>query len=201
MSTTTPKNTLQPAQWLSQYGDYLYSYAVLKVGNTTTAEDLVQDTFVSAIRGRDSFKGDSSEKTWLVAILKNKIIDYYRKKDVLKNADEYLSETDAEFTQHFFDSSEGNHWLRDAAPQSWTPSADAQLDSKEFNEILQACIHKMPSRLVPIFLSKFIDEEDSDETCKAHNISPSNYWVIIHRAKVLIRSCLEKNWFLSKLAK
>lgn len=183
------------------YGDYLYSYAMLKVGNSTTAEDLVQDTFVSAIRARDSFKGESSEKTWLVAILKNKIIDHYRKKDVLKDTTEYLSETDSEFTRRFFDSSEGNHWRNDAAPQAWTQPADASLDSKEFNAILQFCIHKMPPRLVPIFLSKFIDDEDSDETCKVHNISPSNYWVIIHRAKVLIRSCLEKNWFLSKLAK
>jgi RNA polymerase sigma-70 factor (TIGR02943 family) len=183
------------------YGDYLYSYAVLKIGNASTAEDLVQDTFVSAIRSRDSFKGDSSEKTWLVAILKNKIIDHYRKKDVLKNATEYLSETETEFSQHFFDSSENNHWLQDAGPQPWTQGPDSDLNSKEFTDVLQFCIHKMPTRLVPIFLSKFIDEEDSDKTCKTHNISPSNYWVIIHRAKVLIRSCLEKNWFLSKMAK
>ncbi|MEI9917508.1 MAG: sigma-70 family RNA polymerase sigma factor [Bacteroidota bacterium] len=197
----TSKNSLHPSQWLALYGDYLYSYALLKVGSTATAEDLVQDTFVSAIRAKESFKGDSSEKTWLVAILKNKIIDHYRKKDVLKNTTEYLSETDAEFTQHFFDSAEGNHWLREAAPQAWSPSADSNLNSKEFNDILQLCIHKMPSRLVPVFISRFIDEEDSDVTCKVHNISPSNYWVIIHRAKVLIRSCLEKNWFLSKLAR
>ena len=173
---------------------------MLKVGNATTAEDLVQDTFLSAIRANDSFKGDSSEKTWLVAILKNKIIDYYRKRDVLKNTSEYLSETEADFSQHFFDTSNG-HWLRSVSPQTWSDSADTNINNAEFNNILQLCIHKMPGRLVPVFLSRFIDEEDSEKTCKVHNISPSNYWVIIHRAKVLIRSCLEKNWFLSKIAK
>ena len=197
MSTDVNKNTLKPSQWLASYGDYLFSYAVLKVGNTATAEDLVQDTFVSAIRAGDSFKGDSSEKTWLVAILKNKIIDHYRKKDVLKEVDRYISETEQEFSSHFFDASDG-HWIRGSVPVSWDESADKALGDAEFNSILQECIKKMPSKLAPVFLAKFIDEEDTEEICKVHKISSSNYWVILHRARVLMRSCLEKNWFMSK---
>jgi len=173
---------------------------MLKVGNSSTAEDLVQDTFFSAIRAKDTFKGDSSEKTWLVAILKNKIIDHYRKKDILKNTTQYIGEAQEDFSKHFFDASNG-HWLRDAAPHVWPGSADASMNEDEFNRTLHACIHKMPQRLVPVFMAKFIDNEDSEETCKVHNITPSNYWVIIHRAKVLMRSCLEKNWFLSTKGK
>jgi len=191
------KTTLVPESWLKTYGDYLFSYALLKVSHKETAEDLVQETFVSAIKGKDTFLGDSSEKTWLVAILKNKIIDYYRKRDVLRDSTDYLTETEDDFSQHFFEKSNG-HWLTDAAPQHWTESADAALNKVEFEKVVQWCIQKMPPKLIPIFTAKFLDEEDSDSICKVQNISSSNYWVILHRAKVLIRSCLEQNWFLQK---
>lgn len=179
------------------FGDYLFSYALLKVGNRDTAEDLVQETFVSAIKGKDNFKGDSSEKTWLVSILKNKIIDHYRKKDVLRNAAGYIAETDDDFSRHFFEPANG-HWLAGAAPGVWSEPADSAINNAEFDQVLQACIQKMPSRLIPVFMARFMDDEDSETICKVHGISSSNYWVIIHRAKVLIRSCLEKNWFLTK---
>jgi RNA polymerase sigma-70 factor (TIGR02943 family) len=186
--------SLNPSSWVRSFGDYLFSYALLKVGNRETAEDLVQDTFVSAIKAKDSFKGNSSEKTWLTSILKNKIIDHYRRSDVLRNASEYIGETDHQFSDHFFDKSNG-HWLKASAPQDWP---DREISNAEFDRVIQMCIHKMPSRLIPVFVAKFIDDEDSEIICKAHNISASNYWVMIHRAKVLIRSCLEKNWFLTK---
>jgi RNA polymerase sigma-70 factor (TIGR02943 family) len=190
---------LDPGLWVKSFGDYLFSYAFLKVGIRETAEDLVQETFVSAIKGRDSFKGDSSEKTWLVAILKNKIIDHYRRKDVLKGAADYLNDTDDEFSAHYFDKSSG-HWLRTSAPRDWSVSADSAVHNAEFEQVLHGCIHKMPPKLVPVFLARFIDGEDSEIICKAHNLSASNYWVMIHRAKVLLRSCLEKNWFLTKIS-
>lgn len=167
----------------------------MKVSSIEAAEDLVQETFVSAIKAKDSFKSDSSEKTWLVAILKNKIIDYYRKKDVLRNTSEYLNETADDFNKHFFEKQNG-HWLKEAAPHTWQESADAAMNQMEFDKVLLGCVEKMPAKLIPIFIAKFLDEEDSETICKVHNISSSNYWVIIHRAKVLIRSCLEKNWFL-----
>jgi RNA polymerase sigma-70 factor (ECF subfamily) len=187
-------NTLQPSKWLDLYGDYLYSYAVLKVGSASVAEDLVQDTFLSAIRAKGTFQGNSTEKTWLVAILKNKIIDYYRKKDVLKDAREYLADTEQEFSNHFFEPVLG-HWLRETAPVAWSESADAKLNHAEFDKVLQFCIQKMPSKIALVFIAKFIDEEETEEICKVHKITSSNYWVIVHRAKVLLRSCLDRNWF------
>lgn len=188
---------LEPASWVKAFGDYLFSYALLKVGNREAAEDLVQETFFSAVKAKDSFHGESSEKTWLVAILKNKIIDHYRKTDVLKNATEYLAETDEGFSEHFFERANG-HWQRGAVPQLWGESADSVMNNAEFNVVVQACIRKMPSRLVPVFVAKFLEDEDAEQICKVHKISSSNYWVIIHRAKLLMRSCLERNWFLSK---
>jgi RNA polymerase sigma-70 factor (ECF subfamily) len=187
---------LKPGDWVKTYADYLYSLALIKVSNKETAEDLVQETFLSAFKAKDSFKNGSSEKTWLTAILKNKIIDHYRKKDVLKDVTSYISDTEKGFDEHFFNEPDG-HWLSESAPLAWKELADAKVNSNEFNKIIQYCIQKMPTKLVPVFVAKFLDEAESEFICKEFNITSSNYWVIIHRAKVLIRSCLEKNWFLS----
>lgn len=189
------KEILRPAEWLKNYGDYLYSFALIKVSNKETAEDLVQDTFISAFKAKNSFKEDSSEKTWLTAILKNKIIDHYRKNDVLKDAVDYITNTESEFDSHFFNETNG-HWLDKATPGNWNEGADTKVNQLEFNKVLQSCIKKMPPKLVPVFTAKFLDEDDSENICKVFNITSSNYWVIIHRAKVLMRSCLEKKWFL-----
>lgn len=188
---------LHPNKWVSNYGDYLFSIALMKTGNTEIAEDLVQDTFLSAIKGADSFKGESSEKTWLVKILQNKIIDHYRKKDILKDTSDYLVSTQENFDAHFFvpDPHSEAYWKKDAVPGHWKSDADSGINQTEFHRVLDFCIQKLPSKLLPVFVSKYIDEEDSDKICKEYGISSSNYWVIIHRAKLLMRSCLEKNWF------
>jgi RNA polymerase sigma-70 factor (ECF subfamily) len=188
---------LNPKHWVSNYGDYLFSIALMKTNNSAVAEDLVQDTFLSAIKAAGSFKGESAEKTWLVRILQNKIIDYYRKKDILKGTVDYLHDTENSFDEHFFhaDHKSQAHWKPDAAPDPWTSAADSGMHQAEFNKILELCMKKLPAKLLPVFVSKFIEEEDSDKICKDYEISSSNYWVIIHRAKLLMRSCLEKNWF------
>lgn len=188
-------STPDPSRWLELYGDYLFSHALLRVGRREAAEDLVQETFISAIQALGMFRGQSSEKTWLVAILKNKIIDYYRKRDVLKETSSYLSETDDEFTQGFFDKVDG-HWLREAAPGHWNESADSEIQRSEFQAVVERCVGKLPTKLMAVFSAKFIEEEDSDKICKDYQLTSSNYWVIIHRAKVLFRACLERNWFL-----
>ena len=185
--------TLQPHLWLKLYGDYLFSIAFVKLSNREVAEDIVQETFIAALKAKDSFRNNSAEKTWLTTILNNKIIDYYRKKDVLKDSTEYVTETGKSFDEHFFE--DNGHWLEHAAPQEWS-NADKNVDRNEFYRILQYCIQKMPQKLVPVFIAKFIDEQDPEIICKEYEISSSNYWVMLHRARVLIRSCLEKNWFL-----
>lgn len=190
-------NTLEPTQWLQRYGDYLFNIALLKVNNTAQAEDLVQETLLSAFKAREGFKGVSTEKTWLTSILNNKIIDYYRKKGSQKNSATYLQETEAAFTEQFFESGEGvtPHWLDQTAPNNWGTGADQKINQQEFYKILQACIQKMPPKLSSVFIAKFMDETETDIICKEFELSSSNYWVIIHRAKVLMRSCLETNWF------
>jgi RNA polymerase sigma-70 factor (TIGR02943 family) len=191
-------NILNPDGWIDQYGDYLYSIAKLKLRDPELAEDLVQETFLSAFKAKNNFKGDSSEKTWLTTILNNKIIDEYRKKARLNNTIQYISETEEAFTNHFFKHGEQviPHWLEETAPADWGGAADKKINQQEFYTILDHCIKKIPDRLAVIFIAKFVDEIETEHICKEFEISSSNYWVIIHRAKVLIRSCLEKNWFI-----
>jgi len=189
---------LDPAGWVRLYGDYLFSLAMLKTGNKELAEDLVQETFLSAIKAKESFKGISNERTWLTVILKNKITDHHRKKDVLKDTDHYLAKTEQGFQSSFFSNAKKDlgHWTMEAAPQNWkNDGADASLNNKEFIKILESCLEKMPARFAPVFLARYLDEDGAEIICKDFNITPSNYWVIVHRAKMLMRSCLEKNWF------
>ena len=190
----TEEEILRPGNWVATYGDYLFSLALIKANNREAAEDIVQDTFLSAFKARDSFRKDSSEKTWLTAILKNKTIDYYRKKDVLNNLTSYLADTEPGFNENFFNKENG-HWLDKAAPAAWKELADTKVNRTELNKIIQYCIQKMPSKLIPVFVAKYLEEEEAETICKVYNLTSSNYWVIIHRAKVLIRSCLEKAGF------
>lgn len=194
----TNVHILNPAQWLALYGDYLFSIAMFKLNDRQLAEDMLQETFLSAIKAAPNFRGESSEKTWLTTILNNKIIDQYRKKSVVKSVTEYINQTEDSFTQKIFESGTGviPHWLEETYPRHWGAGADAGLNQREFEIILGSCIKKMPGKLKLIFMAKFMEEETADNICKEFDLTSSNYWVIIHRAKVLMRSCLEKNWFL-----
>ncbi|HWA34359.1 MAG TPA: sigma-70 family RNA polymerase sigma factor [Cyclobacteriaceae bacterium] len=188
---------LQPETWIQSHGDHLYSYCVLRVENSHVAEDLIQETFLSAWKAKDTFRGGSSERTWLISILKNKIIDHYRQRQPRAESLSGTEEAETMLYGKFFAPSDG-HWLREAAPGSWPESADTGITRSEFAGVLQKCIARMPAALVPVFVAKYLDDEDSETICKVHGISSSNYWVIIHRAKLLIRACLEKNWFLKE---
>jgi RNA polymerase sigma-70 factor (TIGR02943 family) len=189
----TPPNA---EAWLKAHGNYLFSIAMMKTRDKTLSEDLVQETFLSAIKGYDNFQGNSSEKTWLTTILKNKIIDHYRKKNILKDANSYLTETDHAFYDHFFatDQDRNGHWLEAASPKGWEFPADHAIIEKEFNATLELCLSKLPAKLLPVFLARVLDEDDSENICKEFNLSASNYWVILHRAKLLMRACLEAKW-------
>lgn len=189
---------LSPDEWVTRYADYLLNIAIYKVNDVSIAKDLVQDTFLSALKGKEGFKGLSSEKTWLCSILNNKIADYYRKNKESHSVEEYLSATGSGFYDLFFDQSEKmtGHMHRTMMASDWGYNADRGIDEKEFSGILSDCISRIPPKISGIFLSKYFEEKKAEEICNEFNITSSNYWVIIHRAKLLLRQCLEKNWFL-----
>ena len=181
---------LNATKWVSDYGDMLYRYALPRVNDRETAKDLVQETFLAAWRNYDNFKGEISEKNWLFAILKNKIIDHFRKASTrLTDSLPGIADEDA-----YFD--DAQHWTRVAAPQDWNFDTDAPIERKEFYKVLQMCKGKLKEIQNIVFTMKYLEGWESEDICKELNITASNYWVLIHRAKLQLRDCLEKNWFI-----
>lgn len=189
-------HTLNPTNWVTLYADYLLRYAMFRLNDETQCEDLVQETFLSALKAKDKFKGNSSEKTWLTSILKNKIIDEYRKKS--KSTTSLLNdESEAEFDDQFFEAIPMNayHWTKDQTPQDWSPNAIDKITTNEYLQILRKCIGRLNETQIGIIQAKYFEEEKSENICKEFNISKSNYWVTIHRINLMLRKCIEVNWF------
>ncbi len=177
------------AQLFKDYADYLYNFAISRVSDVHVAEDLVQETFISALKNYDSFEGKSKESTWLTAILKNKIIDHYRKKvkQYLHDSIDRLSASD-----DFFD--DKGSWYKDQRPSKWDFDTDKSIEQQEFYTTLQECLTRLNEIQRIAFVMKHMDDVNTDEICKELNVTASNYWVIMHRAKLQLRKCMETNW-------
>lgn len=185
------KTTINPKHWVEQYSDQLFKFVISRVSDSETAKDLVQDTFLSALKSLGNFREEVSEKNWLYSILKNKIIDHYRSK-----AKQSITELNGllEETQDFFD--EVENWKESARPKQWVVDYSQNVETKEFFEILEKCKKKLSELQNAVFTLRYLDDNNSDKICKELNISSSNYWVLIHRSKLQIHKCLEKNWFV-----
>jgi RNA polymerase sigma-70 factor (TIGR02943 family) len=181
-----------PLTWVEEYADYLYRFAMSRLRDEEVARDLVQDTFLAALQKLDSFEGGSQEKTWLTGILKHKIADYYRKQSSKGLAG--INAEDAEKEQQdFFDVPTG-HWNNQHRPAAFGLEEDNPLLMKELGGILNDCLKKLPGLWYSVFSMKHMDELESELICKDLNLSNSNFWVIMHRTKLNLRACLQKNW-------
>ena len=192
------KHTCSPETWVDQFSEEFFRFAVYRVKNHEVAEDLVQETFLAGLKAANNFRGDCSEKSWLYNILRNKIIDFFRKKtnQEIKQST-HSSEMDEEaFFGMFFRKEDPykNHWKPESAPQEWDISPDSILEKEEFMQILQFCLSLLPEQWASVFSLKNIEEYTTDEICKELGITASNLWTIIHRAKLQLRGCLEKRW-------
>ncbi len=188
--------SLEPGKWAERYADYLLRFALIRISRHEVAEDLVQETFLSALKSKDSFLANSSEKTWLTSILKNKIVDYYRKKSTQNELNIFDKDSKDDFMNHFFEN-EGKyegHWTETASPRNWKKDLDTTVEREEFQNILRHCLRKLPEKTAAVFTLKNMEDLESEEICKELNITPSNYWVMMHRAKLGLRECIEKNW-------
>ena len=189
------EHTLDPHKWVKRYGDYLFSYAVGRVNDSGKAEDLVQETFLAALKARDRFRGASTERTWLTSILKRKIIDTYRKKYSSKESS-FGEHEGTVFDGDFYRDEEPfkGHWLEGRGPNSHSFLPEGELEQEELMKFINLCIENLRPQLAAAFIMRMIDEEDSDTICKELGINPSNLWVMLHRARLRMRECLEKKW-------
>jgi RNA polymerase sigma-70 factor (TIGR02943 family) len=185
--------TIDPSTWVDLYADYLYRRALLLVDRPEIAEELVQDTFLSAVQNIDSFKGDSTVKTWLTTILRNKSIDYLRKnlkREVLTD----FSEQDPDS-----DNPDFNKWgiWKDYEQKwgVWSVDAYSSLESKGLREAIEACLKKLPNIQRTIIKLRIFEGLSMEEICNEMALQPSNLSVILFRARLALRTCLDKNWF------
>jgi RNA polymerase sigma-70 factor (ECF subfamily) len=183
-----------PQDWVTAYGDALFGFALSRVRDRSAAQDIVQETFLAALRAGESFAGRSTERAWLFGILRNKLIDYYR----LKGREASLLEPESLGPDEgrFFHT-EGfrkDAWLEGPAPQHWG-SPDHSLAQKEFQEVFRHCLSGLPEKVAQVFVLREVDGVASEQICKDLNISPNNFWVMSHRARMALRRCLELHWF------
>jgi RNA polymerase sigma-70 factor (ECF subfamily) len=179
---------LQPHTWVDRYADYLYNYAVTRVSAPEIAKDLVQETFFAGLQSARNFKGNASERTWLIAILKRKVIDHYRKINSKKGQAEvrihYNPNIDAE-----------GDWMEEQVADPYSEMENNRLENEELGLAIQECIAKLPKQQARVFTMKTIQGMETEDICKELGINPSNLWVMIHRARTALMGCLNENWF------
>lgn len=179
--------------WVTLYTKELYSWSLNRVNHAETAEDLVQETFLAAYKSLPSFKEDSSPRTWLFSILNRKIIDHYRTqaKSILESSKDAAYSIERLGSHFFVDN--GN--LRSFETAIWNQNDENELDNPAFIQEFKKCLNKLPHNWQTSVKAKYILEKNSKEVCKDLGITPTNYWQILHRAKLQLKQCLELNWF------
>ncbi|MEP6669015.1 MAG: sigma-70 family RNA polymerase sigma factor [Chthoniobacter sp.] len=194
IETSAPPPTrshADPDRWVDEHGDCLFRFALTRVRKEEVAEDLVQETLLVAVRTHEKFGGRSSERSWLVGILKNKVCDYFRKLGRETNF------TDLEFfSDEHSDKFDGeNYWIHERGPSDWKPEGEDAMKRAEFWQTIQGCLAKLPDRVATVFTMREIDDVPSREICATLNITEANLWVMLHRARMALRQCLEVNFF------
>lgn len=184
-----------PGRWLDDHGDYLFKYAVFRLRDDTAAEDAVQETFLAGLKAYEKFEGRGSERTWLVGILKHKIIDHFRKAE----REAPIGEGFDEGPDHaeFFERTDEwvGHWNADRAPSEWHATPAELVERSDFWRVFSDCLSPLPQRTASAFTLREVDGLKSEEICEILSISVNNLWVMLHRARLHLRNCLEINWF------
>lgn len=192
MTADKPQQPRDPLQWLADHGDYLFRFALARLRDEASAEDAVQETLLAAIEGAGNYRGEGSVRTWLVGILKHKIVDQIRRQARLPNRDGVTDEASPEENgpiAAMFDPR--GEW---AAPLRDWGDPEAALEQKRFWEAFALCLRQLPKYPAMLFSLRELSEMSTDEICEVLGISPANSWVILYRARQRMRQCLETHW-------
>jgi RNA polymerase sigma-70 factor (ECF subfamily) len=180
---------------IESHRTYLVRYALSQLRDSAQAEEAVQEALLAALESIGRFEGKSTLRTWLTSILRFKIVDLQRRA-VADRANVELTDFTAEggddegWLDDLFD--ETGHW-RDA-PRAWS-DPEASLEQRRFWEAFERCLEALPAMGGRVFFKREVMGEETEAICKDERITPSNCWVILHRARLSLRSCLEKSWF------
>lgn len=203
MNTNTTSTQSDPNAGLAHFNDAAYmqelqaqmlKFANLQLRDHQLAEDAVQEALIGAMKNTKSFAGKSAYKTWVFAILKNKIADILRKRHrtvELTNLSGNSASEDEDFSNLF---DERGHWSRGMGPADWG-NPEASFKDDQFWVVFETCLHELPERQAKVFMMREFIGLDSDEICEGEELSVSNLHVILYRARMRLQKCLELRWF------
>ncbi|OYU99069.1 MAG: RNA polymerase subunit sigma [Burkholderiales bacterium PBB5] len=186
-ATTVPTPSPDFAAQVEALRPQLMRYARSQLRNEAWAEDAVSDTLLAALEKPQAFAGLSQLKTWLVGVLKHKLVDQLRKQQ--REATVLTQDDDEDIDAQLFDAS--GHW-REPVPDWGNP--ELQLGQQQFIAVLEACCSQLPPVQGRVFMMREWLELETDEICKALAITPTNLWVLLHRARLRLRECLQQRW-------
>ncbi|WDQ17168.1 sigma-70 family RNA polymerase sigma factor [Rhodopirellula sp. P2] len=185
-----------PSAWVNEYGDALFRYALSRLRNPEFAEEVVQQTFLAGLEHQDQFSGVGSQQGWLMGILKRKIIDFVRQRNRSVQSEGQADTPDAsDQWDTFFDRS--GKWNPNVRETLLEP-LDA-VDRQEFWPVFQACLHSLPERQSRVFELREMKGLETEEICKELEISASNLWVLLHRARLRLANCIKVRWLQEKV--
>lgn len=179
---------------IESHRGYLMRFALAKLRDAQHAEEVVQEALLAALDGIGSFAGESRLRTWLTSILKFKIIDFQRRiiseRAHFAVAPEDEDSSDPEWMDRMYDAT--GHWRPRLG--EWA-NPDGALEQKQFFDVFERCMDKLPNAASRVFFKREVMGVDTDDICKEEGISASNCWVMLHRARLALRECLDRNWF------
>lgn len=177
--------------FLEEVRRQMVQFAVQQLGDRSLAEDVVQDALVGALRNQNSFQGRAALRSWMFAILKNKIVDSIRRKSRTSAHEEQITldeiDRDGPFENH-------GHWRADSKPQHWAQPDESLMDA-DFWRVFGVCLDHLPPRQSRVFMMREVLALETDEICNALDITAANLHVMLHRARLELRACLQKCWF------
>ncbi|MEZ6132260.1 MAG: sigma-70 family RNA polymerase sigma factor [Planctomycetaceae bacterium] len=176
-----------PDRWVDDYGDYLYRYAFSRLRDANAAEEVVQETFLAGIRFQDRFNGDGAERAWLLGILKRKLIDHVRQRNRYDRDGSWEDSHDP--SEQMFD--RNGNWKAGVFGQV---QPGDQAEAGEFREVVRSCLEHLPKGQADVFVLSVMEDMDADQICRELNITPSNLWVRLHRARLGLARCVGARW-------
>jgi RNA polymerase sigma-70 factor, ECF subfamily len=185
-----------PGTWVDAHGDRLFRYALSRIRDAASAEDLVQETLLAALKARDRFKGESSELTWMTGILRNKIFEHLRRqaREVPLGTDEDGDERESSL----FDGT--GHWKSAVAPADWGGEPEKKAESAEFSAALKGCLDALTPNVARAFILREMEGLEHRECAEAMGVPAGRLAVLLYRARLRLRRCLERALFAPEAA-
>lgn len=188
--------TSDPATWVDAHGDRLFRYALSRIRDERAAEDLIQETLLAAFRGRDKFKGESSELTWMIGILRNKIFEHLRRQ--AREVPLAAPAEDDEREEALFDGT--GHWKEAVAPADWGGEPQKKAESAEFSAALKDCLDALTPNVARAFVLREMEGVEHRACAEALGVPPGRLAVLLYRARLRLRRCLERGLFAPEAA-